>query len=307
MTIAWGCALPSPTNKTDYRGIAVSQADAGQQMTLVGWYGHWLDNAGYSPFPKSTFDYVRANGSTSVFCWQVTNSSDPITANSLTAASILRGDHDDYIEGWAANAAAWGDDIYLRILHEFDGNWYSWSVGNNDWTTENHVAVWRYIVRKFSEAGVFNVFFVWCPSRVTPTNQSVITAAFPGNWWVDYMGCDGYNFGPYGGHGWQTAEQVFDATLLSSGLFTKLAPHKPQLICEVGCAEDGIHDKGAWISHFFGYVVKSRYPNVQGVCWMQNLHDDGRDNHFESSPQAWDAFKASVGLSYYRGTLLLRD
>jgi len=309
MAARWGCALPSPTNTTTYAGLTVSQSDAGQHMDLVGWYGHWLDNGGYRAFNTGTMDYIYRNGSTPVFCWQATNSDQAVTANSLTVDSIIAGTHDAYISQWAQDAKAWGKLFYLRVLHEFDGNWYSWGVGNNGSTAAKLVTAWQHIVSIFRTVGASNVLFVWNPDRVTTANQSVITAAYPGDAWVDWIGCDGYNFSVVGGKTWQTGEQVFDLTLTpSTGVFAALAPSKPVMICEVGCAEDPAYgDKGAWISHLYGYLIKSKYTTVRAVLWMQDVHTGANDNTFESvtAPSgALAAFQSAVALSYFKADYL---
>src|SRR5262245_11670177 len=72
---------------------------------------------------------------------------------------IVRHQHDDYIERWAEDAADYGGRIILRFAHEANGHWFPWGIGNFDNTVANYKAAWRYVKRKFREAGADNVEF----------------------------------------------------------------------------------------------------------------------------------------------------
>ena len=60
---------------------------------------------------------------------------------------------------------------------------------------------------------------------------------FPGTEEVDWVGLDGYNWGTNREwSGWQSFREIFSEAY---DLLTQLAPEKPFMIAEVGCAEEG--------------------------------------------------------------------
>lgn len=303
-SIKWGLALPSPLRQNSYAGLPQCAADAGRSPALVGWFSSWLQNGSYQSFNLFAMNYLRTRGITPVLCWQI---QDPITKVAIRPEEILRGDHDRYLRYWAEDAATHFDEFYLRILHEFDGDWYPWSLGQNGWTPETHRQVWTYLVALFRGAGATNVKFVWCPNREVPTTEAQIRESFPGTELVDVMGVDGYDFGnDEHGHKRQSWEQIFDHTLFPGALFDELAPDLPKMVCELGTVEDPTDPlvKARSISHWTGYVAKDRY-DLMGWCWMNDRQEDGagRDNTFQSSAASLEAFKAGIALSVYESAV----
>ena len=48
--------------------------------------------------------------------------------NSFNLDDILQGKKDTYIHTWAQAAARYANPILLRPFHEFNSNWFPWSV-----------------------------------------------------------------------------------------------------------------------------------------------------------------------------------
>jgi len=66
---------------------------------------------------KAYLDVAKANGSIMMITWMPTP---------YTAQDILDGKGDDYIDSYIKGIKEFGDEIWLRPLHESNGDWYTW-------------------------------------------------------------------------------------------------------------------------------------------------------------------------------------
>ncbi|QBQ74843.1 mannanase [Caudovirales GX15bay] len=110
--------------------------------------------------------------------------------------AILGGKHDDYIDTVARNLRDSGMVVYLRLMHEMNGNWYPW---HNE--PAQFVDVWKYIrYRMRSCRGAWNVKFVWSPNpdiwRQSPADWAQrLLPYWPGPKAVEYVGFTMLSFG----------------------------------------------------------------------------------------------------------------
>jgi beta-mannanase len=217
-----------------------------------------------------------------------------------TLKSIANGQHDQFIREWATGAAQWGRTIYLRPMHEMNGDWYSWGRGVNGNTAEEFVAAWRHIHDLFMAAGASNVQWVWSPN-VRYGAEYPLADLYPGDAYVDWVGLDGYNWGsdPHlGTPAWQTFTAIFGATY--NEIQNDVAPGKPMIIVETASTEHG-GDKAAWIRQTFEDEIL-RFPKIRAVIWF-NQADGPSDFRINSSPRALNAFKEVFTSQLYAGRL----
>ena len=148
-------------------------------------------------------------------------------------ASILRGDHDGYIDGWAHAAADWGGTVLARFAWE--QNWgMPWGPGRNGNTAASYISMWRYVVGRVRSIAP-RVLFWWCPN-VTPV--AAIDDTWPGDPWVDRVGLDGY--------AWRAPLRPA-STLYGPALdVLRRLSDRPVLIGEFGVAA-GITGRRAWL------------------------------------------------------------
>jgi hypothetical protein len=238
-------------------------------LTYVGWD---------RPFTASDEEEIARRGASHVVTWE---------PNGYTLASIANGDHDAFIRDWASGAAAWGGRIYLRPMHEMNGDWYDWGRGVNGNTPSDFIRAWRHMHDIFVQQGATNVKWVWSPN-VTYGSQYPLADLYPGNAYVDWLGLDGYNWGldPHLGHPtWQSFADIFGATYAE---VTALAPGKPLMIAETASTENG-GNKAEWILTTFLHDIP-RYPALRAAIWFNEA--DGVSNfRVDSSPAALAAFK----------------
>lgn len=130
---------------------------------------------------------------------------------------IARGEYDEYIATWAEELRAWvadSDDrrVYLRPLHEPNGDWYPWAPTVSGADPALYARVWRRIHHLVHDAGVprSQVCWIWAVNHID-VGDVPAEAMFPGDTVVDLIGIDGFNWGvtqPWSG--WLSPVEVFE-------------------------------------------------------------------------------------------------
>ena len=183
---------------------------------------------------------------------------------------ILSGQFDTYIRDVARTLAELPLSIYLRPLHEMNGNWYPWCGTVNGNSPDEFALVWHHLRNLFQEEHAANITWVWSPYvhsyPENPENQ--IERYFPGDDAVDLIGLDGYNWGTDTDWGrWQSFVELFtDAYQTVTGL-----SGKDILIAEIASAEGG-GDKASWIAEMLARLP-SGFPQVRAVVWFDVLKE----------------------------------
>jgi hypothetical protein len=75
-----------------------------------------------------------------------------------------------------------------------------------------------------------------------------------------------------------------------------LAPKKPIMIAEVGCAEHG-GDKASWIRSAYLEEIPGKFPGIKAVSWFDA--DKENDWRVNSSPSSLEAYKAAASSARY--------
>ncbi|MBM4333529.1 MAG: hypothetical protein FJ117_20315 [Deltaproteobacteria bacterium] len=210
----------------------------------------------------------------------------------FSLSEILRGKYDDYIWQWAVDLKEISTPIFFRPMHEMNGNWYPWGGKVNGNRPEDYVEAWAYIRSIFRKAGNDKLIWVWSPyvhsSPDEPGNE--IWRYFPGTQEVDWLGLDGYNWGETQEWSrWQSFQEVFEK---GYGHLTQLAPEKPFMIGEVGCAEEG-GDKSEWIEEAFG-LLRGNFFQIKALVWF-NIKKEC-DWRIESSKKSFISFRRNWSL-----------
>ncbi|MEO9170901.1 MAG: glycosyl hydrolase, partial [Candidatus Baltobacteraceae bacterium] len=190
--------------------------------------------------------WVQA-GVTPEVTWQPTSN--------VTFTDINRGAYDVLFATSAIELKTWGQTIFLRPFHEFNGNWYPWGLTNqgaSSATDRAFVAAWQRMVTIFRAHGASNVKFVWCFSTGGLNNDQKYpwnnpAKAYPGDGYVDWLGFDTYNRGNLAmGQRWRTFD---DITQTPYQLATAISNARPIAVSEIASTEygDGGKLKSSWI------------------------------------------------------------
>ena len=187
--------------------------------------------------------------------------------------AINEGHLDYYFSDWARRIKNVNGTVMLRVLHEFNGDWYPWSISNNDKNPQLYVKAFRHIRQIFRNEKANNVKFIWCPNSMsTPQEEwNFIMDAYPGDEYVDYVGLDVFNgAGQKGIPVWHS----FTVALADNYfLLTEKFPNKPLIICETSSRERFSEEKGfypgkaEWIAQA-SESLKTIFPKVKLLVWF---------------------------------------
>ena len=267
---------PQPTQQN----VQAFQDLQGTHLDLISYFAlfdinDWNATAQYANVAKN-------NGSTLVVTWM---------ANGYNAQELVNGKADNYIRDYAKGVKGFGDEIWLRPLHEANGDWYDWGVGKSGAgnTDANVAEAFRHIVKIFKEEGVTNVKWVWTTNASNQGSGTTLTGNYPGDDYVDYISIDGYNWGKcQSWSSWQTFSQVFKKA------YNALANiDKPLFIAEISSSELG-GNKAEWITDMFEHFATD-FSRVFAVMWFsQSKEANEGDWALNTSQAAVDAWKAGI-------------
>jgi hypothetical protein len=186
--------------------------------------------------------------------------------------SIFEGHFDSFFGYWAHQIKDVKGTVLLRILHEFNGDWYPWCTVNNDKNPELVGRAFRYIHNIFRENNVRNVKFIWCPNSMSVPQESwnYIMDAYPGDEYVDFVGLDVYN-GAGSGKGVGIWRSFRKEAMENYFVLTTLKPSKPILICEAASRErrggEQGQDKAEWIRQMVD-ALKTDMSKFRLLAWF---------------------------------------
>jgi hypothetical protein len=271
-------------DEAPYEGLAAVEAldPVIGRVDVVHWFQAW--GGGRAAFEPAWAESVLASGRAPLITWEPWALTGEAWQPAYSLASIASGAHDDYVRSWARGLRALGGGpVYLRPMHEMNGDWYPWSGGVPGGSPEAYVAAWRHLRAVFDSEGVSNVRWVWCPLADDVAGVDRFEAFYPGDAFVDVLCLDGYNWGSsfpqYGG--WREPDAIFADAYRR---LTRLGP-QPVWLGEVGSAPEG-GDKAAWVASL---LASDRYPRVDAVVWF-NL-DKERDWRITADPAVAQAVR----------------
>jgi hypothetical protein len=216
--------------------------------------------------------------------------------------SILDGHFDSFFGYWAHQIKEVKGVVLLRILHEFNGDWYPWCTVKNDRNPELVGRAFRYIINIFRQNNVTNVRFIWCPNSMSVPQESwnYIMEAYPGDDYVDMIGLDIYN-GAGSGKGVSLWRSFRREGIENYFLLRELKPGKLLLICETASRERRAGEKGQgkadWIREM-SVALKTDMSAIKLLAWF-NEKETFKINSSPASIRAWQ--QCIVSDPYFRG------
>jgi len=305
-SVQFGTWSPGEPYAGNLDGVVKLQNDTGRRVDIVNWYQNWPAGG-----VSSGINAVTASNRIPLLTWEPWDPSKWTSSQDwpYPLQTIVNGAHDNYIASFARTLRDVGRTVYLRPMHEMNGNWYPWSAaasGVRYGTTPGlFKQAWQRIVTIFRANSATNVKFVWSPYALDVPASNPMENYYPGSSYVDVLALDGYNWGidpvtqqPRNG-GWQTFAQLFDTAY---DRLKALGP-QPIWIAEVGSAPDG-GDKAGWILDMWRRA--DEMDRVQAIVWFnENKEADWRANPTSEiasafRPGATDvSYLAEVNGGYY--------
>lgn len=199
-------------------------------------------------------------------------------------SGIISGRFDSYIRAFARRLEGFRSKVWLRPMHEMNGNWYPWCAMTNGNTPEEHLLAWRHL-REVAAAP--SVRWVWSPyvSSHPAVPGNGLPDLYPGDESVDVVGLDGYNWGASRpGSRWESLGELFGAARQA----VRSVSGRPIWITEIACAEGG-GDKAAWIRDAVETLAEWR--DVSTLVWFDEKKEcDWRISSSRKSRVAFGAF-----------------
>jgi beta-mannanase len=221
---------------------------------------------------------------------------DATQQSSSNLQSIISGSHDAYITQWAEAAKADGRTVYVRLMHEMNGNWYPWGYGVFGQTPAQYVAAFQHVVNIFHQVGATNVQFVWCEATQASAkpNAPSVASFFPGDNFVSWVAFDGYNRNPSNP---KTFSEIFARDYAT---LTQISS-RPVMIAEMGTVEipGNPSAKAAWITDAFLTEIPQAFPRIKAVLYFDSA-GHGYTYPIDSDPASLAAFKQVVADPYYQ-------
>jgi endoglucanase len=211
-----------------------------------------------------------------------------LETSGYNTVEIQNGALDSYFTNLAKQMKSWqgGKEINLLVFHEFNGNWYEWSIGGSSINTNaSFKAAWQRMVNIFRTNGATNVKFVYNVNWNNNGSGASFMGAYPGDNYVDFVSIDGYNWGTSSSwSNWMSFRDIFkDAyNALTAG------SNKPVIIAEFACSEQG-GNKAAWINDMQAQIANKTFPELYAATWFNQ--DKETDWRVESSSASLAAYK----------------
>jgi len=295
-------------------------------------------NEGAHSFPSQDMTTVLQSGSIPMIGWY------PLFKDwrkaPPTLQDIIDGRCDDLIEDWASNMRLLQYPILVRLGWEMNFDIGFWSglgnfgpLSNRMWNEvdnlyayygdpkkpdgpERYVDAWKHIRNIFDKTVVKNAVWVWCPlaPSVPDVEWNKPENYYPGDDFVDFVGCDLYNNGYWidtkgqARPNWREFKDNFEKTSALQ-IYTSHR-NKPFIVAELGCVEESLPNvtgpKAKWITNTY-YSIKNTYSNIKAVCWFsKNRTAFGERNwRVDSSPESLEAYKKAISDPYFLDRIIV--
>ena len=240
------------------RQLDDSESVLGARAAVVGTFADWA----HTPeFPSRFATGASARGAVALISWEPWDSwRGGVDQPRYALRRITAGDYDTLIDRWAAEIARYAHLVMIRFAPEMNGGWLPWSTGVNGNRPGDYVAAWRHVRARFRRAGADNAVWVWDPiagyDGATP-----LRSLFPGQNQVDWVAVDGYNWGTVRTWRWQSYADIFGPTVRE---LRALAPGRPVMIAETGCAPDP--RRPAWVADS---LASAHADGIGAVVWFE--------------------------------------
>ena len=263
------------------------QSDIRRKVAVVSWFQNWGGEPWVSRVHPHVFNAVIRGGRTPMVTWEPWSPGHGVWQPRFSLRRIAAGDFDAYIAGWARGLARLRSDVYLRPMHEMNGNWYPWAGTVNGNSPRLFKRAWARMHGIFRAHGADNVKWVFSPiTEDWPMSRANrFERYYPGRHLVDVLALDGYNWGSRKPHfgGWRSFDRTF------RGPYRRLSRLGPQpiWIAEVGSAVEG-GNKAAWVRGMFRTASKMR--RLRTIVWMDTVDADEGDWRVRSPAHVAAAF-----------------
>ncbi len=210
---------------------------------------------------------------------------------------IAQGKYDSYLLDLCSKIKADGRTIWIRTLHEFNGDWYNWGVLYPGNSKADFVPAWRHVEQVFHDQNA-PVKLQLNYNRVNGKDDPMpFSTLWPGDEYVDMVVITCYNRAGtdqwHPDNSWKEFKDLFAAPYNQVSALTA----KPIGVAETSSTSHG-GDKPQWIINMFNSLARD-YPRVSQVTWFLN------NKTVNGLLWDWDLNSAEEKDSFRRGTAVL--
>jgi hypothetical protein len=281
-------AFVGPSHKDSLAQLEAFETTVGKGVSIWNWFQLWnrpKDSENSPYFETAWMDECRAHGSIPMITFDPESGYDNLYVYPYLH-SIINGNMDTYLHTWAKAAAAWNHPFFIRLFHEFNGDWTDYCPTNAGNSATQFVQAWKHVVDIFRAEGANDVSWIWCPGTQDISGPN-LAQLYPGDAYVDWTAMDGYSW-----DGITTFNQVFSWTY---NTILSIAPTKPMMIAEVGCTTT--NNEGAWLTDMLSTQLPNNYDHIHAVVIWQDPTDAG--SFGVTNSYALSAFEQGISSSYY--------
>jgi hypothetical protein len=285
---------------------------ATKKISFVNWFVYYSSSGTIAnKYTGAEVQSLLDQGITPVITWEsMYNGYSRLDPVQPRLDAIINGSFDGYIDAFAAKIKSYSGKVILRILHEFEGDWYPWSLTQNGKDPARYIAAYRHVVDRFRNIGANNVKWMWC-LNAEPKPYMVynyVVNCYPGDTYVDIVATDIYNHPDIGTPDWKS----FRYTMTESYYYlVKHYSHKEIYVCEVGCRERdgsepaGSQTKGEWICSM-SRDLQTYFNQAKALVFFSMVKE--HDWRINSSTEAQNAFVNCLwNDAYYYGPVGLEE
>ncbi len=283
-----------------------------KKFSFVNWFVNYSKTGTVANnIPGQEVQNLLNNGYTPIITWEGLYGGytrlDPVQPR---LDKILNGSLDAYIDAFANKIKSYSGTVIMRILHEFEGDWYPWSLTQNNSDPSKYIAAWHHIVDRFRNLGANNVQWMWCVNAEPKPYVSYnwVISCYPGDTYVDIVANDVYNHPDLGTPAWKSFRYTMAETYY---YLTNYIPNKPFYICEIGCRErenaepQGSQTKGEWICQM-NRDLQAYFNKTKAAIFFSVVKE--HDWRINSSASAQQAFENCVwNDAFYNGAVTIRE
>jgi beta-mannanase len=298
----------------------------GKKIRYVNTFLQWATNGSTTPhsMPGAGLQTLINNGYQPIITWEpMFLGYAPLDPVQPKLDNITNGNYDSYINGFADQVKLLTDTIIIRFMHEFEGDWYPWSISKNSNDPAKFINAYRHVVDRFRARGATKVKWMWCGNAdYSPYEYyNWLVSAYPGDNYVDIVATDIYNnhypenLPWWESFRWKATESYY--------YLAKYMPQKPLFICELGCRErlavegSTLQTKGEWFRRmdkelqsnfhktraliFFNAVVTQNWMVNSSPAALQSLTDNvwNDDYYFKQTTVSIEEHEYGSGLYVY--------
>jgi hypothetical protein len=223
------------------------------------------------------FEHIWQQGFVPHMFWQPNFGASDGEAQRVTKA-VTNGEYDDQLESWASALAEWlrrpADEpdrrAYISLGPEFNGDWVPWAIPTPEATPESYAGMWERTHEIVMSNQVGRDHLQWVLSANNVSSAKIdLSACYPGDDYVDWLGVTGYNWNRWGG--WKTPAEIFDRMIDNLREISDRPLAVSEFGCSVDCEEGYCPDrKDQWIHEAYDYFEAN---DVRLACWFDHTKE----------------------------------